>query len=113
MKFTLSWLKEHLNTKSELSIIVDTLTNIGLEVEQVENKEEEFKNFTVARVLSAEKHPDADRLKVCKVESIQGNFQVVCGAPNAKEGMVGIFAPINTYIPGTKVYLKKSDINHH
>ena len=110
MKFTLSWLKEHLNTKSELSIIVDTLTNIGLEVEQVDNKEEEFKNFTVARVLSAEKHPDADRLKVCKVESIQGNFQVVCGAPNAKEGIMGIFAPVNTYIPGTKVYLKKSEI---
>jgi phenylalanyl-tRNA synthetase beta chain len=76
----------------------------------VENKAEEFKNFTVARVLSAEMHPDADRLKVCKVESIQGNFQVVCGAPNAKVGMMGIFAPENTYIPGTKVNLKKSEI---
>ena len=110
MKFTLNWLKEHLNTKSEFSVILDKLTNIGLEVEHVENKEEEFKNFTIAKVLSAEKHPDADRLKVCKVESIQGNFQVVCGASNVKAGMLGVFAPVNTYIPGTKVHLKKSEI---
>ena len=110
MKFTLSWLKDHLDTSAELSVISDTLTNIGLEVEHIENKAEEFKNFTVAKVLSAEKHPDADRLKVCNVESIQGNFQVVCGAPNAKVGMMGIFAPENTYIPGTKVNLKKSEI---
>ena len=68
MKFTLSWLKDHLDTSAELSLIADTLTNIGLEVAHIENKTEEFKNFTVARVLSAEKHPDADRLKVCKVE---------------------------------------------
>ena len=110
MKFTLSWLKDHLDTSAELSVISDTLTNIGLEVDRIENKAEEFKNFTVARVLSAEMHPDADRLKVCNVESIQGNFQVVCGAPNAKVGMMGIFAPENTYIPGTKVNLKKSEI---
>ena len=110
MKFTLNWLKDHLDTSAELSVISDTLTNIGLEVEHIENKAEEFQNFTVARVLSTEKHPDADRLKVCNVESIQGNFQVVCGAPNAKVGMLGIFAPENTYIPGTKVNLKKSKI---
>ena len=110
MKFTLSWLKDHLNTNAELSVISDTLTNIGLEVEHIENKAEEFKNFTVAKVLSADKHPDADRLKVCKVEAVEGNFQVVCGAINAKAGMMGIFAPVNTYIPGTKVNLKKSNI---
>ena len=110
MKFTLSWLKDHLNTSAKLSVISDTLTNIGLEVESIENQEEELKNFTVAKVLKAEKHPDADRLKVCKVETVQGNFQVVCGAPNAKAGMMGVFAPINTYIPGTKVQLKKSKI---
>ncbi len=84
MKFTLSWLKDHLNTSAKLSVISDTLTNIGLEVESIENQEEELKNFTVAKVLKAEKHPDADRLKVCKVETVQGNFQAVCGAPNAK-----------------------------
>ena len=110
MKFTLSWLKNHLDTKADLSTISNTLTNIGLEVEHIENKAEEFKNFTVAKVFSAEKHPDADRLKVCNVESILGNFQVVCGAPNAKTGMMGIFAPENSYIPGTKVKLKKSEI---
>ena len=110
MKFTLSWLKDHLNTNAELSVISDTLTNIGLEVEHIENKADEFKNFTVAKVLSAEKHPDADRLKVCRVETVQGNFQVVCGAPNAKVGLMGVFAPTNTFIPGTKVHLKKSEI---
>ena len=110
MKITLSWLKDHLNTSAELSEISDTLTNIGLEVEHIENKAEEFKNFTVAKILSAEKHPDADRLKICIIESIHGNFQVVCGAPNAKAGMMGVFAPENTYIPGTKINLKKSEI---
>jgi phenylalanyl-tRNA synthetase beta chain len=110
MKFTLSWLKDHLDTSAELQVISDTLTNIGLEVEHIENKAEEFKNFTVAKVLSAYKHPNADRLKICNVKSIQGNFQVVCGASNAKAGMMGIFAPENTYIPGTKVKLKKSEI---
>jgi len=110
MKFTLSWLKDHLETNFELSQISETLTNIGLEVEHIENKANELKNFTVAKVLSAEKHPDADRLKVCKVETINGNFQVVCGAANAKAGMIGIFAPVDSYIPGTKLLLKKSQI---
>ena len=78
------------------------MTNIGLEVENVENKKEEFKDFTVAKVLSADKHPDADKLKVCLVESVKGNYQVVCGAPNAKKGMMSIFAPENSYIPRYK-----------
>ena len=110
MKFTLSWLKNHLDTNCELSQISDTLTNIGLEVENIENKAKEFKDFTVAKILNTEKHPDADRLKVCKVETINGNFQVVCGAPNAKTGMMGIFAPVDSYVPGTKLLLKKSEI---
>ena len=110
MKFTLSWLKDHLETNCELSQISDTLTNIGLEVEYIENKANEFKNFTIAKILSAEKHPDADRLKVCKVETINGKFQVVCGAPNATTGMMGIFAPVDSYVPGTKILLKKSEI---
>ena len=110
MKFTLDWLKDHLDTSENLNTITDTLTNIGLEIESVEDKSEIFKNFTVARVLKTEKHPDADKLKVCQVETINGNYQVVCGAPNAKEGMLGIFAPENSYIPGTDLHLKKTKI---
>ena len=110
MKFTLDWLKEHLETSKDLKSITDTLTNIGLEIEKVEDKSEDFKNFTVAKVIKAEKHPDADKLKVCKVKTINGEFQVVCGAPNAREGMLGIFAPENSYIPGTDLHLKKTKI---
>ena len=110
MKFTLSWLKEHLETKENLNTISETLTNIGLEVEEIQNKEEDYKKFSIAKVLSAEKHPNADRLKVCSVETANGNFQVVCGAPNAKAGMMGVFAPVDTYIPGTELNLKKSEI---
>ena len=69
MKFTLDWLKDHLDTSENLNTITDTLTNIGLEIESVEDKSEIFKNFTVAKVLKAEKHPDADKLKVCQVET--------------------------------------------
>ena len=82
MKFTLSWLKEHLETKAEIDIIIDTLTNIGLEVENIEDKENDYKHFTIAKVISADKHPNADRLKVCIVEASKGYVQVVCGAPN-------------------------------
>ncbi|MBI05064.1 MAG: phenylalanine--tRNA ligase subunit beta [Pelagibacteraceae bacterium] len=110
MKFTLDWLKDHLDTSKDLKTIVDTLTNIGLEVESVEDKSEDFKNFTVAKVLKAVKHPNADKLKVCQVKTVNGDFQVVCGAPNAREGMLGIFAPENSYIPGTELHLKKTKI---
>ena len=110
MKFTLGWLKDHLDTSADLLTISNTLTNIGLEIEKVENKAEDFKDFTIAKVVSVEKHPNADRLKVCNVKTSKGNFQVVCGAPNAKSGMMGIFAPTNTQIPGTNIFLKKSEI---
>jgi len=110
MKFTLDWLKDHLDTSKDLKTITNALTNIGLEIESIEDKSEVFKNFTVAKVLKAEKHPDADKLKVCQVKTVNGDYQVVCGAPNAREGMFGIFAPENSYIPGTEVYLKKTKI---
>jgi len=110
MKFTLSWLYDHLDSKADVNVIINTLTNIGLEVESVQDKEQEFKAFTVAQVTNVKKHPDADRLKVCDVKTKNGNFQVVCGAHNVKTGMLGIFAPINTYISGTKLHLKKSKI---
>ena len=110
MKFTLSWLKEHLDTTHDIKDIASTLTNIGLEVESVKDRSKELKPFTVAKILKVSKHPDADRLKVCDVETIDGNFQVVCGASNAKTGMLGVFAPENSYIPGTNLKLKKSKI---
>ncbi len=110
MKFTLNWLKDHLETSKDLDTIVDKLTNIGLEIESVEDKSKTFNDFTVAEVLKAEKHPDADRLKVCSVKTISGTYQVVCGAPNARTGMKGIFAPENSFIPGTGIKLKKSKI---
>jgi phenylalanyl-tRNA synthetase beta chain len=101
MKLTLSWLKMHLATEASLSEIVDKLTMIGLEVESVEDRAKLLAPFTVAKVLSAEKHPNADRLKVCMVDTGSGApVQVVCGAPNARAGMKGVFAAPGAYIPG-------------
>lgn len=105
MKFTLSWLKDHLDTKASLEEIVDALNMIGLEVEEVDDKSA-FKPFVIARVLSAEQHPDADRLRVLSVDTGSGNpVQVVCGAPNARAGLVGAFAPVGTYVPGIDLTL--------
>jgi phenylalanyl-tRNA synthetase beta chain len=107
MKFTLSWLKMHLETDASLEAIVDKLTMIGLEVESVEDRAKALAPFTVARVISAEKHPNADKLKVCMVDSGDGApVQVVCGAPNARAGMMGVFARPGSYIPGTGMELK-------
>jgi phenylalanyl-tRNA synthetase beta chain len=111
MKLTRAWLKEHLETDAPLEKIVDRLTMIGLEVERVEDKARELAPFTVARVISAEKHPNADRLSVCMVDTGTGApVQVVCGAPNARAGMKGVFAPPGTYIPGTGLDLKVGKI---
>src|SRR5215471_14882228 len=101
MKLTLSWLKDHLDTKEPLDAIVNRLTMIGLEVEHVENKAAALKPFTIARVISAEQHPNADRLRVCMVDTGAGApVQVVCGAPNARSGMKSVFSPPGTFIPG-------------
>jgi len=111
MKFTLSWLKEHLDTDEPLETIVDKLTMIGLEVERVEDKAKALAPFKVASVLSAEKHPNADKLRVCMVDTGSGApVQVVCGAPNARAGMKGVFAPPGTHIPGTGLDLKVGNI---
>lgn len=111
MKFTLSWLKEHLETEASLAEIADRLTMIGLEVERIEDKAKDLAPFTVARVVSAEKHPDADRLRVCMVDTGDGKpVQVVCGAPNARAGMIGVFARPGTHIPGTGLDLKVGKI---
>jgi len=110
MKFTLSWLKEHLETDRGLDEIVERLSLVGLEVEGVENPAEALAPFRVALVREAKQHPNADRLRVCIVEHAEGVSQVVCGAPNAKTGMLGIFAPPGTHIPGTGLDLKPGKI---
>jgi phenylalanyl-tRNA synthetase beta chain len=106
MKFTLSWLKDHLDTEASLDDIVETLTRIGLEVEGVEDRARTLSAFTIASVLSASPHPNADKLSVCMVDTGSGNpVQVVCGAPNARTGMKSVFSPPGTYIPGKKITL--------
>src|SRR5438094_7694901 len=106
MKFTLSWLKEHLDTDASVEALADKLTMIGLEVEQVEDKGKLLAPFTIARVISAEQHPNADRLRVCMVDTGAGEpVQVVCGAPNARAGMKGVFVPPGAFIPGKNMTL--------
>jgi phenylalanyl-tRNA synthetase beta chain len=106
MKFTLAWLKEHLDTDAPLKAIVDKLTMIGLEVENVADRSTLLAPFTVARVISAEQHPNADRLRVCMVDTGAGDpVQVVCGAPNARAGMKGVFVPPGAFIPGKDMTL--------
>jgi phenylalanyl-tRNA synthetase beta chain len=110
MKFTLSWLKDHLDTSASLAEIVDTLTRVGLEVESVNDPGRKYDGFVVASVIEAKPHPNADRLKVCIVDAGGGPVQVVCGAPNARTGMKGVFSPVGTYIPGKKMTLAKGVI---
>ncbi len=110
MKFTLSWLKTHLETDAPLQAIVDKLSMIGLEVEEVDDRAAALAPFTVGYVKEARPHPNADRLKVCIVETGAGEVQVVCGGPNARTGMKGVFAPAGSYIPGTDLKLKKGVI---
>ena len=107
MKFTLSWLKDHLETDASAEAIAQKLTAIGLEVEEVSNPAEALAPFRVAKVLAAEKHPQADKLQVLTIDAGTGEaIQVVCGAPNARAGMLGVFGPPGSYIPGSDVTLK-------
>src|SRR3954469_6956029 len=111
MKFTLSWLKEHLDTDEPLEKLAEKLTMIGLEVENIEDKAKQLAPFTIARVIEAKQHPNADRLRVCIVDSGAGEpVQVVCGAPNARTGMKGVFSPPGTYIPGKDITLTVGNI---
>src|ERR1700733_7503693 len=105
MKFTLSWLKEYLDADEPLEALADKLTMIGLEVEHIEDKARQLKPFTIARVISAEQHPNADRLRVCMVDTGDGGapVQVVCGAPNARTGLVSVFSAPGTFIPGKNI----------
>ena len=110
MKFTLSWLKDHLDTGASLQQISDTLTAIGLEVERVADRAEALKAFTVAKILAAEKHPEADKLQVCRVQSDAGELQIVCGAPNARAGLYVVLAKEGAVIPGGGMVIKKTKI---
>jgi phenylalanyl-tRNA synthetase beta chain len=111
MKFTLSWLREHLETEASAEEIVDALTRIGLEVEGVENPAAKLQPFVVGHVLSAERHPQADKLQVLSVDAGTGEaIQVVCGAPNARAGMKGVFGPPGAYVPGSDLTLKVAAI---
>jgi phenylalanyl-tRNA synthetase beta chain len=110
MKFTLSWLKTHLDTDAPLDLITATLTRIGLELEDVEDRGAALAAFRIARVVEAVQHPNADRLRVCKVDTGDDTVFVVCGAPNARTGMKGVFAPPGSFIPGTGTTLKIGEI---
>src|SRR5882724_2147605 len=111
MKFTLAWLKEHLDTDASLDDIVQTLTMIGLEVESVDDKAKLLAPYVIARVTEAKQHPNADRLRVCMVDTGDGQpVQVVCGAPNARTGMTGVFVPPGAFVPGKGITLQVGTI---
>jgi phenylalanyl-tRNA synthetase beta chain len=110
MKTTLSWLKAHLETTASLHAIVEKLVMLGLEVDSIENRGDTLASFTVARVLSAEPHPNADKLRVCMVDTGSERVQVVCGAPNARSGMQAVFASPGAVIPKSGMVLKESVI---
>jgi phenylalanyl-tRNA synthetase beta chain len=106
MKFTMSWLKEHLDTTATVDQVVDAMTMAGLEVEHVENPAAKLAAFTVAKIVDAVQHPNADRLRVCQVDTVDGIKEIVCGAPNARAGLTTIYAPIGAYVPGSGVTLE-------
>lgn len=110
MKFTLSWLKEHLETDASLDDILYALTDLGLEVEGVENPRDALKGFKLVKVQEAEPHPDADKLRVCKVETDEGMTQIVCGAPNARAGITAVLAKPGMYIPGLDITISVGKI---
>ncbi len=117
MKFTFAWLKDHLDTTSSVDAIAEALTDLGLEVEGIEDPARTLGAFRICRVIEAVQHPNADRLRLCRVETYPDGpggrmeeVQVVCGAPNARTGLVGVFAPVGTHVPGTGVDLKPGNI---
>ncbi len=110
MKFTLSWLKDHLDTTASVDEIAEALTDLGLEVEEISNPLDKLSAFTLAKVIKAEQHPDADRLRVCTVATDEGEKQIVCGAPNAREGITVVLAKPGDYVPGIDTTLKVGKI---
>lgn len=110
MKFTLAWLKDHLETDALVTEIVETLTMIGIEVEAVLDPGKDLKDFSVAEVVAVERHPNADKLSLCTLATGAGTLCVVCGAPNVRTGLKGVFAPVGAFIPGAGITLKKAAI---
>ena len=110
MKFTLSWLKQHLETNSDIETILKKLTNIGLEVESSYNPSEALNGFIAAKIISTKPHPDADRLQLCLIDTGTEEIEIVCGAKNAKEGLTTIYAPVGSTIPSSGMKLKKAKI---
>ncbi|WP_395673640.1 phenylalanine--tRNA ligase subunit beta [Phenylobacterium sp.] len=106
MKFTLSWLKEHLETTATVQEVVDAMTMAGLEVEGVEDPASKLAKFSVAKIVEAVQHPNADKLRVCQVDTRDGRLEIVCGAPNARPGLTTIYAPIGAYVPGSGITLE-------
>jgi phenylalanyl-tRNA synthetase beta chain len=110
VKFTLSWLKDHLDTDADIAAVAEAMTMAGLEVEEVHDPIAALAPFTVARIVSAEQHPNADRLRVCQVDTVDGVKEIVCGAPNARAGLTTIYAPIGAYVPGLGVTLVEKPV---
>lgn len=110
MKFTLSWLKAHLETEAEVDQVAEAMTMAGLEVEEVHDPIAALAPFSVAKIVSAARHPNADRLQVCQVETVDGLKEIVCGAPNARAGLTTIYAPIGAYVPGLGVTLVEKPV---
>ena len=110
MKFSLSWLKDHLDTPAGPAEIAEAMTMAGLEVEEVHDPAAALAPFTVARIIEAAQHPNADRLRVCQVETVDGMKEIVCGAPNARAGLTTIYAPIGAYVPGLGVTLVEKPV---
>ncbi len=110
MKFTLSWLKDHLETDASLLEVVEALNKLGLEVSYFKKVSSDIKNFKAAKVIEIEQHKNADKLKVCRIDTGKETYRVVCGAPNLKLDMIGVYAPSGTYIPGLNLTLKEVEI---
>src|ERR1700756_5423658 len=110
MKFTLSWLKEHLATDATVDQVVDAMTMAGLGVEHVEDPAARLAAFSVARIVEAVQHPNADHLRVCQVDTRDGRKEIVCGAPTARAGLTTIYAPIGAYVPGLGVTLETKPV---
>src|SRR5579862_87410 len=110
MKFTLSWLKDHLETTASIGEIAEAMTMAGLEVEEVIDTGARLAPFSVARIVEAVQHPNADRLRVCQVETRDGRKEIVCGAPNARAGLTTVYAPLGAYIPGSGITLEAKPV---
>ncbi|HWU50568.1 MAG TPA: phenylalanine--tRNA ligase subunit beta [Asticcacaulis sp.] len=110
MKFSLSWLKDYLDTEADIDAVAAAMTRAGLEVEDIHDPARLLKPFSVAKVVEAAKHPNADKLQVLQVDTIDGRKEIVCGAPNARAGMTTIYAPIGAYVPGLDVTLVEKPV---